>query len=194
MAPPAYRDYRLPRGNHGLSRAQVAENQRLRLIGAGSELLAEGRLLGLTSRRIAHRAGVSSHTFYEHFENVDALLTAAFANATQLLVELIAGACTAGVEDRDEVQGALAAAVSLAGQEPGLAALFRVEVAVAIAEVGAERERLSARIAALGKDRGGDRGGIYRVSGALGLAIERLEEDVPGAAITLPGELALVLA
>jgi AcrR family transcriptional regulator len=194
MPAPSFRDYQLPRGRHALGAEQVAANQRLRLIGAASDLLAEGRLLGLTSRRIARRAGVSSQTFYEHFENVDALLTAAFANAAQVLVELIAGAC-GGIAESDELmRKAVAAAISLGDEEPGLAALFRVEVGVAIPEVGAERERLVARLVALASGR---RDGSHmrgRVAAALMLAGERFEEYAAGTASALPGELGSLLA
>jgi AcrR family transcriptional regulator len=177
-----------------LGTEQVAANQRLRLIGAASDLLAEGRLLGLTSRLIARHAGVSSQTFYEHFENVDALLTAAFANAAQVLVELTAGLCTGAPDQSEQVQMVLAAAVSLGGEEPGVAALFRVEVAVAIPEVGAERERLLARLVALAGGRRDRSRMRIPVAGAVGLAVERLDADAAGTAFALPGELASLLA
>jgi AcrR family transcriptional regulator len=186
---PSYRDYQLPSGRHALGPQQVAANQRLRLIGAAGDLLADGQLLGLTSRMIARHAGVSSQTFYEHFENVDALLTAAFANTAQLLVELIAGACTGAGGHGEQVQKALAAAISLGAEEPGLAALMRLEVAVAIPEVGAERERLLARLVALGGNlRGGGRG-TASVAGGLALVVARFGGD----ATHLSRELASLL-
>jgi AcrR family transcriptional regulator len=193
MPPPSYRDYRLPRGNHGLSRAQVAENQRWRLLGAASELLAERRLAGLTSRLIARRAGVSSHTFYEHFDNVDGVLAAAFANAAQLLVELIAGDCASTAEHREQVYGALEVAISLGAMEPGLVALFRVEVAVGIPEVGAERERLLARLDALAAARGTETHRRSAIAGAFSIAVEWLGGNAPGTTDSIAGELTPLL-
>jgi AcrR family transcriptional regulator len=193
MPPPSYRDYRLPRGNHGLSREQVAENQRWRLIGAASEVLAEVRLIGITSRLICRRAGVSNHTFYAHFENVDDVLAAAFANAAQLLLELTGAARSAPEGSDDACRRALSSTMSLGSQEPGLVALMRVEVAVAIPAVGAERQRLIARLDALRERRSDDaRGGIW-MAGALGIAVDRLGEGAEGTAATLPKELATLL-
>jgi DNA-binding transcriptional regulator YbjK len=196
MAPVPFRDYRLPRGNHGLSRAQVTENQRWRLIGAASEVLAEERILGVTSRLVARRAGVSSHTFYEHFEDVDDVLAAAFANAAQLLVEST-GAAFAAHEDPEGAWGAaLSAALAAGADEPGLAALMRIELAVAVPAVAAERERLLRRLAALpdaiGRRRSGP-GCRWAVTAALALGVERLQTgEVMSAAET--ADLAPLLA
>jgi AcrR family transcriptional regulator len=193
MPPPSFRDYRLPRGNHGLSRAQVIENQRWRLLGAASELLAERRLTGLSSRVIARRAGVSSHTFYEHFEDVDALLAAAFANACQVVVELIAAACAGASDHREQIGKAVAAAVSLGDEDPGLASLFRVEVGVGIPEVGAERERLVARLVALSRNHGKGAYGRATVTGAVALVVRQVGVGALGDRMALGPELALLL-
>jgi AcrR family transcriptional regulator len=178
MPPPSYRDYRLPRGNHGLSRAQVTENQRWRLLGAASEVLAEQRLSGVSSRLIARRAGVSSHTFYAHFEDVDDVLAAAFANAAHLLVESTGTAFAAHKEPEAAWRAALASALAMGVEEAGLAALMRTELAVAVPAVAAERERLLVRLAA---QRGGaargqpDSGRRWAVSAALALGVEGLQ-------------------
>jgi AcrR family transcriptional regulator len=184
---------RLPPGRHGLSPAEVTADQRRRLTRAASALLAERRLTGLSSRRIARRAGVSSHTFYEHFESVDDVLIAAFADAAQLLVEVVGAGCAAdGMPDRARL-GALGAALALGADEPGLAALMRVEVAVAIPEVGAERERLVGRLGALprGRDTFGRR--EVAVAAALALAAEWLEHGATKGADRSSGELASLL-
>jgi AcrR family transcriptional regulator len=175
-----------------LGAERVAANQRLRLVGAGSDLLAERRLLGLTSRLICRRAGVSGHTFYEHFENVDALLTAAFANAAQLLVGLIANACAVAADRDEKPQKALAAAASLGAEEPGLVALMRLEIAVAIPEVGAERERLIGRLATLAASWGRGPASRAGVGAVLSIGHDRLEAGgETGRPIT--GELAGLL-
>jgi AcrR family transcriptional regulator len=193
VAPPSYRDYRLPRGHHGLSPERVAENQRWRLIGAASDLLAEERLDGLSSRMIAQRAGVSSHTFYEHFGNVDALLTAAFANAAQLLIELLGGTCSGADDPARQRRKALETALIFGTDEPGLVALMRIEVAVAIPEVGAERERLVARLGSLAPE--GRNVAQWRtpISATLALTVDWLERQKPGAAGSLFEELAALL-
>jgi AcrR family transcriptional regulator len=197
LSPSAYGDYRLPRGRHGLSREEVAANQRLRLIGAASELLAEERLEGLTSSAIAARAGVSGHTFYEHFANVDDVLAASFAVAARLLVETLATACAEG--DARRRRAPVAAVVSLGAEEVGLTALMRTELAVAIPRLAAERQRLIGRLEALlgGSGRegvgGSGRGRDAALAGALALGVDRLEAE-GSAAEGAAAELGALLA
>jgi AcrR family transcriptional regulator len=193
MPAPSFGDYRLPRGNHGLSRAQVVENQRWRLLGAASEVLAERRLAGVSSRLIARRAGVSSHTFYEHFEDVDDVLAAAFANAAQLLVESTGAAFAAHEEPEAAWGAALSVALAVADEERGLAALMRPELAVAVRAVAAERRQLVGRLVAF---EGNDRRGTAEsasVAGALALAIEKLENALPDDGSLSGRELAVLL-
>ena len=169
----------------------MAENQRWRLIGAASALLAERRLTGLTSRAIACHAGVSSHTFYEHFESVDDVLGAAFANAAEVLVELVGTARSVSDGDGGACEQAISSAVSLGRREPGLAALMRTELAVGVEAVRIERERLLTRIDHSG--RALDREGPSRIAAAsaLALAVERLDRgDSDG--LGLGGEFALM--
>ena len=74
----------LPRGPHSLSREQVAESQRSRLLAAVTKLLAERGFAGLKVTDIARDAGVSLATFYEHFADKTECMFAAyeqFANA-----------------------------------------------------------------------------------------------------------------
>jgi AcrR family transcriptional regulator len=188
MPAPSYRDYRLPSGRHTLGAEQVAANQRLRLIGAASDLLAEVRLVGLSARLIAERAGVSGHTFYEHFENVDALLTAAFASAAKLLVELTARDRDGAKDPERARRQAIGAAVALGGQEPGLTALMRLEVAVAVPAVGVERERLLSRLSSLECAREKPPIGRVATAAALALAVQGLESG--GRQVALGRELA----
>ena len=53
----SFRDHRLPPGRHGLSREEVVESQRWRLLGAVAEELAESGHVRTTSTRVARRAG-----------------------------------------------------------------------------------------------------------------------------------------
>src|SRR3546814_19017166 len=59
----------LPRGRHKLSRDQVEESQRLRLILALAEALAEHGYAGTPVAAVLDRAGVSRQTFYALYEN-----------------------------------------------------------------------------------------------------------------------------
>jgi AcrR family transcriptional regulator len=184
LSPPGYGDYRLPRGRHGLSREEVTANQRLRLIGAASELLVEERLEGLTSRAIARRAGVSSHTFYEHFTDVDDVLTASYALASRLLFETLAAACAEG-EGPSGRREALSAALSLGAEEAWLIALMRIELAVAIPGVAADRERLTRWLRALlggSESEGSGRGLDAALAAALAVGVDRLDAERTAAA------------
>ena len=60
---------RLPRGRHGLSREEVAAQQRTRILAATVDVVAE---LGYPETRVVDvikRAGVSRKTFYELFDD-----------------------------------------------------------------------------------------------------------------------------
>jgi AcrR family transcriptional regulator len=57
----------LPRGHHGLSREQVRDIQRERVLRAFMELLAEGGYAKLRIANVCERAGVSHATFYALF-------------------------------------------------------------------------------------------------------------------------------
>ncbi len=184
MAPTSYGDHRLPSGRHTLSPEEVAANQRWRLIGAASEALAERRLVGVTARLISHRAAVSNYTFYEHFSGVDDVLVAAFSLASKLLLEAVGAACDERPNGESALENALAAALAFGAREPGMAALFTLEVATGVPTVAGERERLLGRLEALLTGHSVNRGGKVSAPGrqlALGagvaLGVERLEAE-----------------
>ncbi|HWE34384.1 MAG TPA: helix-turn-helix domain-containing protein [Solirubrobacteraceae bacterium] len=68
----------LPRGPHRLSRAEVAESQRTRLMAALTELLAERGYAAVRIGDLVARAGVSRASFYEHFADKEACLLSAY--------------------------------------------------------------------------------------------------------------------
>lgn len=76
----------LPRGPHGLSREQVTDSQRLRLMSACKELLAEHGYTGVTIGELARRAGVSRGAFYQHFADKQECLLAAYEHWANALV------------------------------------------------------------------------------------------------------------
>ncbi|WP_341258435.1 TetR/AcrR family transcriptional regulator [Gordonia malaquae] len=61
----------LPRGRHGLSRADVARSQRGRLCLALIDITAEVGFHSLSINSIARRANVSKKAFYEQFQSLD---------------------------------------------------------------------------------------------------------------------------
>src|SRR6201991_5046320 len=69
---------RLPRGRHGLTREEVAAQQRPRILAATVDVVAE---LGYPETRVVDvikRAGVSRETFYEFFDGREDCFLAAF--------------------------------------------------------------------------------------------------------------------
>jgi len=77
---------RLPRGRHGLSREQVASQQRNRILAATVDVVAE---LGYPQTRVVDiikLAGVSRKTFYELFEDKEDCFLAAFDVAAGALL------------------------------------------------------------------------------------------------------------
>jgi len=69
---------RLPRGPHQLSRAEVAANQRLRLVLAMIDTIGEKGYAPATVVDVVARAGVSRKTFYQYFANKQECLLATY--------------------------------------------------------------------------------------------------------------------
>ena len=117
----------LPAGRHGLSREQVALNQRERLIGGLAEAVAEHGYNAVTITHITQVAQVSRRAFYENFENKEECFLAAFEVVVVHLRELVAEA-VAPVDDwAHEVIAAFRAILGFLAKEPDLARLCVVE-------------------------------------------------------------------
>ena len=119
---------RLPRGRHGLSRAEVATQQRGRIVRALAEELAERGYVDTPVSAVLRRAGVSRETFYEQFASKQDCFVAALEQAVgelgDRLAAVLAGATGPPLERLSLLlDGYLDA---LAGQ-PALARLFLVE-------------------------------------------------------------------
>ncbi len=69
---------RLPPGRHGIPADLVRAHQRLRLLEAAAAAVAEQGYGRVTAARVTELAGVSSRTFYQHFEDLWACLLAAY--------------------------------------------------------------------------------------------------------------------
>jgi AcrR family transcriptional regulator len=71
----------LPRGRHGLSRAQVEASQRLRLVRSMAEVMAEKGYARTSVADVLRRARVSRETFYELFSSKEDCFMSAFEQA-----------------------------------------------------------------------------------------------------------------
>jgi AcrR family transcriptional regulator len=127
-APRAFSDYRLPPGRHGISPAEVAENQRWRLLGAAAEVLAEQGHVNTTSTRVSRAAGVSPATFYRHYDDIGACLLASYEAAAGCVWEIVSDACAEeGLGWLHRLGVAVASALRFLAVEPATAHLLGAE-------------------------------------------------------------------
>ena len=124
---------RLPRGRHGLSREEVAAQQRTRILAATVDVVAE---LGYPETRVVDvikRAGVSRKTFYEVFDDREDCFLAAYDVA---LGELYRGTelayeSASGERWAERVRVALEAFLGMLAKNPELAKFCIVDVLAA---------------------------------------------------------------
>ena len=123
----------LPRGPHGLSRDEVQRSQRVRLLQAATDEVAERGYVNTTVAHIISRAGVSRATFYELFADREACFQAAYeANANLVAAvmeaELDRVRSTRGEAPLDRLDRVLHAYLVALRDAPTLARVFLVEV------------------------------------------------------------------
>jgi AcrR family transcriptional regulator len=149
---------RLPPGRHGIPADLVRSHQRQRLVEAAAAALAEQGYGRLTAARITELAGVSSRTFYQHFEDLWACLLAAYETEAGLLCAEIENACTVLVEERGPIaevdrrgraRTGIAAALAFLATEPSVARLLSAEPPPQIAALAGARRSLVERLGAM---------------------------------------------
>ena len=87
---------RLPRGRHKLSRAQVAESQRHRLLQAMADALAEKGYTNTSVADVLTRAGVSRETFYQQFPSKEECFLETLDHASRILLERVGASAGSG--------------------------------------------------------------------------------------------------
>jgi AcrR family transcriptional regulator len=134
----------LPRGRHRLSREEVAESQRGRLLLAMAQVVAEEGYLNATVADVSGRAGVSTRTFYEHFATKEDAFLASHAACIDALVGIMSSAVGSS-RGRPITRFArvLRAYLDALADEPVLARTFLIEVYAAGPR--AMRQRLDAQ-------------------------------------------------
>lgn len=142
---------RLPRGRHGLSRQQVVDSQRQRILLAVAETMAEKGYVATTVADVLRAAGVSRETFYQQFSSKqDAFMAAFDAAAALLLTQTLERSDPAGpgpaAGPRERFDRALGAYLDGLAAEPAFARTFLVEVYAAGPEALARRARLQQRV------------------------------------------------
>jgi len=140
----------LPRGRHGIPADLVDAHQRRRLVAAMSEALAEHGYARVTAEHVSERAGVSSRTFYKHFENLWECLLAAYEDAGQQLCAEIEATCDESEwRSSDRLAAGVDAALSFLATEPHLAQLLGGQPPLEAPALAAARRSLVERLAAM---------------------------------------------
>lgn len=137
---------RLPRGRHGLSRAEVEATQRLRLAAGTAEAMRTKGYVGTPVADILKAAGVSRETFYElHTDKLACFLDAVDLVAAVLDEHLVQALDRPG-SPLERFDRAFAGYLATLGREPGFARLVLVEVFAAGPVATARRTALQQRI------------------------------------------------
>jgi AcrR family transcriptional regulator len=128
----------LPPGSHGIPPELVARNQRERLVAAVAEASAEHGYAETSVAELAHRAGVSTATFYKLFAGKRECALEAHRELLGRLLEEVDHAC--GGEDgwKARVRVGIHTALALLAADPPTARLLTVEV-LALGPAGVAR-------------------------------------------------------
>lgn len=117
----------LPGGHHGLSREQILESQRERLLAAIAEEVAAKGYRATTITDVVKRASVSTRDFYEHFDGKEACFLAAFEAVRDHLEQVLRDAAATEADWPEQAIAVLRAALEFFAAEPDLARLCVVE-------------------------------------------------------------------
>jgi len=150
---------RLPRGRHRLSREEVEQSQRNRMLLAIADAMTRKGYVGTSVADVLKGAGVSRETFYQQFSSKLDCFMSAFDVAGEMLLGRLGAALPAvepGAGDTetdadgsplDLFDQALGAYLDVLAEHPALARVFLVEVYAAGPDAMARRAELQGRIA-----------------------------------------------
>jgi AcrR family transcriptional regulator len=139
---------RLPRGRHRLTREEVADAQRARMMTAMADAMTEGGYVGTTVGDVLARAGVSRETFYQQFSSkLDCFMTAFDAAAAVLFAKVRKAVVPPGSgSPLDDFDALFTAYLDSLAAEPAYARLFLVEVNAAGPEAIQRRAEVQAQV------------------------------------------------
>lgn len=128
----------MPPGPHGLPPELVARNQRERLIAAMAEVCGERGYIESSVAEVARRAGVSTASFYRHFEDKRECMLTSFEELFGRLLGGLERACEMGGNQRERVRAGAGLAARILASDPPTARLLSTEILA----VGPEGVRL----------------------------------------------------
>ncbi len=117
----------LPGGHHRLTREQILDSQRERLLAAIAHEVAANGYRATTITGVVKFASVSTRDFYEVFESKEECFLAAFDVVCDHLTELISAAAATESDWPRQVVAALRASLDFFAAEPDLARLCLLE-------------------------------------------------------------------
>jgi len=117
----------LPAGRHGLPRAFVARNQRLRIVAAMLRVLPRHGYTELTIGHLTREAGVSRSSFYGQFKGKEECFLVTYDTAARWLCGRVAEAAAAGGQWPQSLRAGVAEAMRLLAANPDIAHLIAVE-------------------------------------------------------------------
>jgi AcrR family transcriptional regulator len=132
---------RLPRGPHHLSREQVENHQRERILAAMIAAAGTKGYGATTIGDITRGARVSRETFYEQFANKEECFLAAYDAITRELLDEVVAVGTGQPSYVEMVRDGIRAYLRFWTERPGTARVCTLEVMAAGEEALAHRER-----------------------------------------------------
>lgn len=118
---------RLPRGRHKLSRADVADRQRARILTALAEVLTERGYVNTPVGAVIERAGVSRETFYEQFTSKQDCFIAALEQAVAGLAITVEPRVVAPGRELERFDAMVSRYLDTLAAAPATARLFLIE-------------------------------------------------------------------
>jgi AcrR family transcriptional regulator len=185
------RNWRLPRGRHGLPRELVERSQRERLLAAVVRVTATNGYESTTVGDILGEAGVGRETFYELFDDKLDCMLAAHKILVDALEEQVRAAYTEQGPWPQRVRNALAVTLEWFAADPQAARFTLVELSTVGPAFRAIFQSEYARFTQLLDEGLGDDGPDPELARATGLAVGAImariyEEVVLGKAAELP--------
>lgn len=140
---------RLPPGRHGLPRAFVARNQRLRIVAGMLRTLPRHGYPATTIGHITSEAGVSRAAFYQQFSGKQECFLATYDLASAWLCEHVEAALADHADWPSRLRTGVAEALRLLAGNPAVAHLFAIE-ALQAGPAARQRQRTAlARLASV---------------------------------------------
>jgi AcrR family transcriptional regulator len=132
-----------------MTREQVVQIQRVRMLRAIAEAMAEHGYAATTVADVVKRAGVSRETFYQQFSSKQECFLAAYELATSRVLSILEREARSGGTPLERFDRAIGAYLDELGGEPAFARLFMIEVYSAGEQVLTHRADVQRRFAKL---------------------------------------------